>query len=238
MRTRRLSSAIAIASVFLASLACGEGQPTGGFLTTGPTTGARVRLIHALTSSSALDFAVDGQVAATNVPFGTASQYVLVSLAPHQLQARATGTGTVLVDFTRDLSTGGSFSLIPAAGLAQFGALFISDDPTPVTGQARVRGVHVAAAVGPVSVYITAPGADITAATPLVPLLPFGLASDYVQIAPGTYRVRVTRAGSPSEVLVDVGNVTLSGGAVRTVLVTDAPGGGLPTGLSVIVDAG
>ena len=73
---------------------------------------------------------------------------------------------------------------------------------------------------------------------PLVPLLPFGLASDYLQIAPGTYRVRITRAGSPSEVLVDVGSVTLSGGAVRTLLVTDAPGGGFPTGLSVIVDAG
>ena len=237
MRTRRLTSAIAATTLAVVSMAC-EGRAIPGYLSTGPTSGARVRLVNALTSSTAVDFVVDGRVTATNVAFGAASQYVSVSLASHQLQARSSATGTTLLDFTRDLSSEGAFSLIPAPGLSQAGALFLTDNPTPTTGQARIRGVHVAAVPGAVSVYVTAANGDITTATPVVPSLNFGTASDYLQVAPGTYRIRVTRAGSPSEIVVDLGSVTLGAGSVRTFLVTDAPAGGLPTTLSVISDAG
>jgi hypothetical protein len=237
MRTRCLAPAIAIAALAVVSLAC-EGRTTPGFLTTGPTTGARVRLVNALTATSAIDFVIDGQVAATNVGFGAASQYVPISLASHRLQARSPATGTALIDFTRDLSAEGSFSLIPAPGLSQSGALFLTDDPTPTAGQARIRIVHVAAVPGPVSIYLTAVTGDITTATPTVPALAFGSASDYVQIAPGTYRVRVTRAGSPSEIVADLGSVILGAASVRTILVTDSPSGGLPTNISVLPDAG
>ena len=72
---------------------------------------------------------------------------------------------------------------------------------------------------------------------PAVPTLAFGSASEYVQVAPGTYRVRVARVGSPSDVLVDLGSLTVGAGAVRTLLVTDAPSGGFPTNLAVITDA-
>ena len=233
MRTRFVS-AIAAGTVIAFSLAC-EGR-TSGFLVSEPTSGARVRLVNALTSAQTLDFLVDGQVAASAVAFGAASPYAPVSAGSRRLQARATGSGTTLVDFTRDV-TDGAFSLIPAPGLSQFGALFIADNPTPVTGQARIRAVHVAAAPGAVSVFLTAPSGDVTSASPTVPSLSFGSASDYVQVAPGTYRVRVTRAGSPSEIVVDLGDVTLGAGSVRTFLVTDAPGGGLPTNLSIVSDA-
>ena len=77
---------------------------------------------------------------------------------------------------------------------------------------------------------------DISSATPAIPALVFGAASPYVTVAPGNYRIRLTPVGNPSEILADAGNVVLGAGSVRTLLVTDAPGGGLPTTLSVIVD--
>jgi FtsP/CotA-like multicopper oxidase with cupredoxin domain len=233
MPSRRVTTFVLAA--LLGAIAC-EGKTTG-LLVTGPTGGARVRLINALTSSPSLDFAVDGQVAASGVGFGAASPYVSVTLASHRLQAQASGTGTTLVDFTRDLTADGAFSLIPAPGLSQFGALFIPDDPTPVSGQAKLRVIHVAATPGAISMYVTTPAADLASATPSVPSLSFGAASPYVAVAPGTYRIRITPAGVPSTTLLDTGNITLSAGSVRTLLVTDAPGGGLPTTLSVIVDA-
>lgn len=235
MRTRRLTSAISIVTLAVVSLAC-EGRTTPGFLTTGPTTGARVRLINALTSSSSLDLVVDGQVAVSGVGFGAASQYVSLQLATHQLQARASSTGTTLIDFARDLSTEGAFSLIPAPGLSQFGALFLIDDPTPVAGQGRVRVVNVAGVPGPITVYLTPASGEITSSTPTLPTLPFGSASDYVQVAPGSYRVRMARAGTTTDI-VDLGTLTVAAGTVRTLLVTDAPDGGLPTSLSIISDA-
>ena len=156
--------------------------------TTGPTGSVRVRLLNALTSAQALNFVVDGQVASTGVAFGSASPYVSVSAGSHRLQAQASGTGTTLLDFTQDLSASGAFSLIPAPGLSSFGALFIPDDPAPATGQVKLRLVHVAAAPGPVSVYVTSPTGDLASATPVVPTLAFGAASPYVMVTPGTFR--------------------------------------------------
>jgi uncharacterized protein DUF4397 len=195
-----------------------------------------VRLVNALTSSQSLDLLVDGQAAVSGVGFGTASPYASTSEGTHQLQARASGTGTTLVDFTRSL-TAGSFSLVPAAGLGQSGALLLTDDPTSTAGQSRLRVIHVAAAPGAISVYITTPTGDLTSATPAVPNLSFAAASPYVAVTAGTYRIRITRAGSPSDVLIDSNNVALGSGTVKTLLVTDASGGGLPPNLSIISDA-
>src|SRR5262245_28392013 len=118
----RFAASVALATIAVVAFGC-EGT-TSGFLVTGATGNVRVRLMNALTSTQALDFAVDGQVASSGVGFGAASSYVTVAAGSHQLQARASGTGTNLVDFTRDL-TDGAFSMIPAPGLSQFGALFI-----------------------------------------------------------------------------------------------------------------
>ena len=229
----RTSPLLLIAGLVALTLGC-EGR-TSGFLITGPTNNVRVRLVNALTSSQSIDLVVDGQSAAAGVAFGSASVKASTSEGTHQLQARASGTGTTLVDFTRSL-TNGSFSFVPAPGLGQQGALFLTDDPTSTAGQSRLRVVHVAAAPGAVSVYVTSGTADLTSATPVVPSLSFASASPYVGVSGGTYRIRITQAGSPSNVLVDVSNAALGGGTVKTLLITDASGGGLPSVLSIIAD--
>ena len=233
MRHRLLPS---LAVVTLAAVVACEGRTTGRLIT-GPASGARVRILNAVTSSQSVDLIVDGQVSASGVAFGGASPYASLSLGSHRLQARSSTTGTTLVDFTRDLNAEGAFSLIPAPGLTQSGALFIADDLTPAPGQAKLRVVHVAAAPGTIAVYVTSGNTDLSTATATVPSLAFGTASSYVTVAPGTYRVRVTPAGNPGTVLLDSGNLVVAAGSVRTLLVTDAPGGGLPPSLSVVADA-
>ena len=230
----RLIPSLAVAALAATALAC-EGR-TSGTLITGATNNVQVRLVNGLTSAPALDFIVDGQVASTGVGFGNASSYAVLGAGSHRLQVRSSTTGTMLVDFTRDLSSAGAFSLIPAAGLADAGALFITDGPSPSTGQGRIRVVHVAAVRGAISVYVTTATADLASATPIVPVLPFGAASQYVSMAAGTYRVRVTPVGDPSTVLLDTGNLVVTDGTIRTLLVTDALGGGVPTTLSVLSD--
>lgn len=230
----RVGRALVVAAT-VAIAGC-EGNATG-FIADNTATGAQVRVFNAITSTSAVDFLVDGQVAATSVGFGAASQYRSVSLGTHTLQVRASATGSPLLDLSQSFSTGGRFTLIPASGLGTAGALFLTDDPTPVTGQGRVRVVHVAAAPGAVSVYVTPPDAELGSATPIIASLPFGTASSYLNFAPGNYRVRVTPAGNPAQVLLDSGNLTIGSGSVRSLMLTDSPGGGLPTTLSVVFDA-
>ena len=232
----RLATAVVTAIVAASILGCESGTAPG-FLISGPTSNARVRVVNAVTTSSAVDLLVDGQVVASGIAFGAASGYATLTLGSHRVQVRSAPSGTILVDYTRDFAAAGSFSLIPAPGLGESGALVTADDPNPAAGQTKVRLINVAAAAGPVSVYVTAPNEDLTAATPSVPLLPFGIASDYVTRAPGSYRIRVTRAGSPNEVLLDTGGLTFSAGSVRSLVLTDSPGGGLPTTMSNISDA-
>lgn len=233
MRNRLVTIA---AGTLLAGLLGCEGQ-TSGHLIGGPSGGARVRVFNALTSSQSVNLLVDGQIAASNIAFGAPSGYVPLSLGSHRLQLQATASGTTLLDLSRDFAAEGSFSLIPAPGLGQSGALLIPDDPTPVTGQGRVRVIHVAAAPGPVSVYVTAPDADLASAMPVIPALDFTAVSQYVNVTPGTYRVRVTRAGNPGDVLLDTGGVIVGSGSVRSLFLTDSPGGGLPTTMSIVSDA-
>jgi hypothetical protein len=235
MRTR-FAATIAVATLAAFGASCGEANPTGGVAFTGSVNGASVRLINGLTASEALDFLVDGRVAASGTQFGGASPYIGLSADTVRLQAEGSTSGTTLVDFTRDLTAGGSFSMIPAPGLSQFGALFVADDRSPVLGQAKLRGINVAAATGPVAIYVTGATDDISSATPAISPLVFGTASPYVTVPPGTYRIRLTPVGAPSEILADLLNVVLGSRSVQTLLVTDAPGGGLPTTLSVIVD--
>jgi hypothetical protein len=235
MRTRVVASIAATALASIITTSCEQGLPSG-VAATGSVNDASVRLINALTAAQALDFLIDGNVASSGTAFGAASPYAGTSATTHQLQARGSTSGTVLINFTRDLASGGSYSLIPAPGLSQFGALFIQDDPTPAVGRAKLRGVHVAAAPGAVSIYVTGPTDDLSSATPVIPALVFGAASPYVTVPPGAYRIRITPVGNPSTVLVDSETQNLNAGSVRTLLVTDAPGGGLPTTLSVLVD--
>ena len=232
----RLATTVVTAILAASILGCENGTAPG-FLISGPSSNARVRVFNAVTSSQAVDFLVDGQVAASGIVFGAASGYVSLPVGSHRVQVRSSPSGTILVDYTRDFAAAGSFSLIPAPGFGEAGALVTADDPTPAAGQTKVRLINVAAAAGPVSVYVTAPNEDLTAATPSVPLLPFGIASDYVTRTPGSYRIRVTRAGSPNEVLLDTGGLSFSAGSVRSLVLTDSPGGGLPTTMSNISDA-
>lgn len=233
---KRFVATIAVATLAAVGASCGEANPTGGLLFTGSVNGASVRLVNALTADQGLDFVVDGRAAASNVQFGTASPYIAVSADTLRLQAEGSTSGTTLVDFTRDLSAGGSFSMVPAPGLNQFGALFVADDPSPVAAQVKLRGINVSAATGPVAIYVTGPNDDISSATPVIPALVFATASAYVTVPPGNYRIRLTPVSNPSEVLADVQGVLLGARSVHTLLVTDAPGGGLPTTLSIILD--
>lgn len=235
MRTRFLA---ACAAAFLSAGAVGCETRSLGFATTGPGVGsARVRLFNAVTSAQSLDLLIDGTAVATAIPLGGASRYAAVALGAHRLQVRTTGTSTFLIDFTRDLTTQGSFTLVPAPGLGESGALFFADDPAPVTGRARLRVVNTSPASGTVSVFLTTPGGPLDGAEPVAGLLDVGGVSDYITVEPGQYQVRVTRAGTVGDVLLDTGAITFGAGAVRTLFLTDAPSGGAPPSLSVVSDA-
>ena len=126
--------------------------------------------------------------------------------------------------------------LARAAVVADIAPIVLEDDRTaPSTGNIKVRAVHGAPGAPAVDIYVTAPGADIATATPALTNVPFGAASDYLEVPAGSYQVRVTPAGSKT-VVIDSGALSLAAGQVRTAIAVDSPGGGAPFDLLVLED--
>jgi hypothetical protein len=66
----------------------------------------------------------------------------------------------------------------------------------PTGSQVKVRAVHLAPSMGNVDIYVTAPNADITTATPQFANVAPRSASAYLTLTRATYQVRFTTAGT------------------------------------------
>jgi hypothetical protein len=129
-----------------------------------------------------------------------------------------------------------TYTVLATGRLASIAPLVLQDDvAAPTAGNVKLRLVHAAPTAGNVDIYVTAPNADIATATPTVANVPFRGASSYLQVAAGTYRVRITPVNSKT-VAIDVNNVVLTAGQVRTAVAVDATCGGAPLGAIVLAD--
>jgi len=112
---------------------------------------------------------------------------------------------------------------------------FVTTDanPVPTASQVEVRIINMSPTAGAVDVFVTAPNADLSTATPTAANLAYQAASPYAVFAPGTYQVRAVPAGTlpaarATSVVVTLNNVALAGGAGRTVIIADRAAGGAP----------
>jgi hypothetical protein len=203
---------------------------------TAPATIAQLRVVHASPDAPNVDVLVDNTAALTNVAYKAASTYLQVPSGSRNLKVRATGTTTVVIDQTATLDQGSAYTVIATGRVASIAPLVLTDDQTnPAAGNVRVRLVHASPTAGNVDIYVTGPTADITTATPTLANVGFRVASNYLEVPAGTYRVRVTPAGTKT-VAIDVNHVALTAGQVRTAVAVDAPGGGAPLGAILLAD--
>ena len=203
---------------------------------TAPATTAELRVVHASPDAPNVDVLVDNTAALTNVAYEAASAYLQVASGSRNLKVRATGTTTVVIDQTATLEAGNAYTVIATGPVASIEPLLLTDDQTtPAAGNVRVRLVHASPTAGNVDIYVTSTTADITAATPTLANVGFRAASNYLEVPAGTYRVRITPAGTKT-VAIDVNNVALTAGQVRTAVAVDAPGGGSPLGAILLAD--
>jgi hypothetical protein len=227
-----MGSAVVVAALVLG--ACDDDDDNG----TAPVDQARVRVVHASPDAPAVDVRVDDAVALSNVPFFTASAYLPVAAGARRLRVNAAGTATTVIDATPTLDANTDYTVIAAGRLASISPILLTDDNTaPTAGNVKVRVVHGAASAPAVDVYVTAPGGDIATATPVLSGVAFRAASAYLSVPAGTYRVRVTLAGTKT-VAIDTGanGIPVVAGRVYTAIARDNVGGGAPFTVELLTD--
>jgi hypothetical protein len=98
----------------------------------------------------------------------------------------------------------------------------------------KLRIIQAAPSAGTVDVYVTDASAAIESATPLMEDLVFRGNSEYFTLPVGRYRIRLTTANTKTVVL-DM-NQLFGERVMRTVVATDAAGGGTPIVGILLVD--
>ncbi len=186
---------------------------------------SRLRVVNLSPDASAMDVFVGDTREFTNVTFAVPTDY----------QDVATGDTTTLGSGDEELELSQSYTLL-ATGFADAVTPLLLSDTTdaPESGKIRVRIVHASPSTGAVDVYVGDPTDDISTVTPTLSNVSFGDASNYLTLDEGTYRIRLAAVGDTEAVLDE--EITLSEGAVRTIIARDAVGGGGPAEVVVLDD--
>jgi hypothetical protein len=235
-RPSRFLSLFLATSVLLGATACDDDDDEG----VGPTTQGRVRAIHAIGNGPAVDIVADNAVVREDLTFGQKTNYLSVAAGTRALAVRAANQTANLLTASQAVTAGADYTVIAAGRLgATTGPtprlIAIADAAAPAAGQASIRVVHASPAAGNVDVYATAPGADIATATPVLSNVAFGAVATPLVVPAGTYRFRITPAGSRT-VAIDVNNVAVAAGKFIAVAVGDnAPGTGNASALSILL---
>lgn len=78
------------------------------------------------------------------------------------------------------------------------------DDTPPQSGDYKLRFMDTSTQAGPIDVYVVPQGTNLNNATPVLSGITNGQVSAYLQLAPGSYVMQVTRYGVKTSVLYSV----------------------------------
>jgi hypothetical protein len=215
------STFIACWAICFASGCGGSGTSTG----TNGTNSPEIRFVQASPSEGESNVLVDSVTAAT-VNYGAATGYLTETTGSHHIQLEPNGSSSACVDQSLSLSTGGLQTMVVTGSSPNITATVFNDLNTVTTaGDAGIRIINAAPAMGPVDVYIVPSGTNIATVSPTVANLAFQAGTDYQDVVPGTYEIFLTAPGSKSS-FISTGTVTFNAGQVRTFIALNALGGG------------
>jgi hypothetical protein len=199
----------------------------------------QLRVIHASPDAPKVNVLLDDEALLTEVNYKEGSGFTDPSRGTYDVSVDAitpSGDVTVIdVPGVEFLATT-AYSILAIGKVADrtLAPLVISNLRSAVpSGQARAQVVHAAPDAPAVSVYVTAPGTDLSTATALG-TFSFGDELGPVEVPAGSYQIRVTLANDPATVVYDAGTVALAEGAdLLLVAVANTTTGSAPISLLV-----
>jgi hypothetical protein len=207
---------------FAAVVACSDDpaspEPSGN-------TDGRLQVVPGVAALASVDVVVDGQTRLTNAAYGVPTSPIALSLGQHTVKVVPAGTaaspgGTNVTlragDTTRVVVIGTATAMTPIA-LGDTGA-------APVAGKGKLRVSHLAANAPAIDVYRTQP--DFPSFVTFMTPFPYQASTPFITSDPGNWVIRVTAKGT-NQVLAESGPIRVDALWIRTILLLDAPNGGI-----------
>ena len=188
---------------------------------------AYARVLNASADYDSLDLYFDDRLRIESVGYETASGYVEVDADAYTLEFTRADVTSTLLAVSEDLDDQSHTTFVAYGPTGGFGSLRIDEEVAePGSGDAKVQVVNAATDAGSLDVYLTDPGVGLGDVAPTFSGLEPGSAADLpVTVDEGTYRLRITAAGSKSDLRYDHDAVVLASRSVTNFVVTGTGGG-------------
>jgi hypothetical protein len=207
-----------------------------------PTREAKFRIVNASPAAQGeADFLLDGGRVA-RLGYAQTTTYIDVTAGTRTLEMRDLpdqdgNPGPTFISTPIDITAGRFESAIVTGSGADIAAIVTIDGATPPGGSWSLRVIHAGQSTTSLDLYVTAPDADLNAATPLVAGIDWKETTDYQVIGVGTLQIRLTPTGTKTPV-ISSNSIPFQDGQVSSLFVFDnATPGNLPVGL-LLADGG
>lgn len=197
-------------------------------------TKAQVRLVNASNGYSSLDLRVEGALRQGGIAYGATDTYVEITPGDADTTITSASSPTTLLSFTPALQKNKRYSVLAYGAQGALRQLLLDENTNaPDANRSLLRVVNAAPDAGALDVYIT--GADDTLATsvPVQKEVGFGALGGFLTLTSGNWRLRITAAGSKTDVRLNLAPLALASKQITTLVLTPARGGVLVNALLV-----
>lgn len=207
-----------------------------------PVTFAKVQVLHGSFDAPAVNVFVDGAEALSGVDYKVGSGLIELESGTHEVRVDGIlpgGNAAVIGPVDLDLTADTIYTIAAVNSVSAIEPVVIAQPDVAVSADsARLFVLHGTEAAPAVDVFVTAPGADLSASAP-VGTFAFRETIGPAEVAAGDYQVRVTLAGDADTVVYDSGTVTLNSGDDLTITaLPNTAGGSAPITLVALNGAG
>lgn len=234
MRSRSCSFALALVAGSVTAVACSNSSKSS----TGPTPGhAFLRFVNALPDVPYVDCFSDTSKLVFSLKYDKGTDYANVDTGTRTIKIVPTHDSVPIISISEGVTVGHTFSFLAIGRKGhQVGILAADSNTAPRPSGIKLRFIHAAPSQASLDVFVTTLG-DTLHTTPTFAGLNFGQVSGYLVLAPGSYELRATVAGTRTPLVIDDTLASVPDSAVRTVVGLDAQGGGSPLLALTLPDA-
>ncbi|HEY3656384.1 MAG TPA: DUF4397 domain-containing protein [Steroidobacteraceae bacterium] len=194
---------------------------------------AEIRVLNTSIDYSSLDLYLDNGTTNTReitaAASGALTDYLGVGAASYTVEFTSNNVQSSLKSVDENLAKNTHRTYVAYGNSGKFGTLeILEDQDAPSASYTKVELLDAALDAGSVDVYLTDPSVALSNSSPTFAGVAGGTiaSAGFVTINSGTYRIRVTAAGSQTDVRLDsVTGITFTSQEILSIIVTGSGGG-------------